>query len=76
MVTYEELNWQQYLNLQIEAFVIVPPKLLVHIEIDYKSKELTNKEKDEINKDEVEANKGLKCDIKGQYNRRLRDKYG
>ena len=61
-----------------------PIKKLVHFEIDYKSKESAVKEKDEVKKDEVEADKGHKSDIKsirkaaieGQYNRRLRDKYG
>ena len=59
------------------------PKKLVHFEIDYKSKESTNKGKDEVNEDEVEADKGRKSDtksarkvaIEGQYSRRSRDKY-
>ena len=56
----------------------------MHFEIDYKSKESTDKEKDEVNEGDVEADKGHKSDIKSnrkaaierQYNRRLRDKYG
>ena len=41
-----------------------PIQKLVHFKIDYKSEELTDKEKDEINKNEVEADKGHKSDIK------------
>ena len=56
----------------------------MHFEIDYKSKESTDKEKDEVNEGDVEADKGHKSDIKSnrkaaiewQYKRRLRDKYG
>ena len=56
-----------------------PIRKLVHLEIDYKSKESVDKEKDEVNEDEVEADKGHKSDVKstrkpaieGQYNRRL-----
>ena len=52
--------------------------------IHYKSKELANKEKDEVNDNGVETNKGHKSDmkstrksvIKEQYKSRLRDKYG
>ena len=61
-----------------------PIKKLVHFEIHYKSKELANKEKDEVNDNGVETNKGHKSDmkstrisvIKEQYKSRLRDKYG
>ena len=61
-----------------------PMKKLVHFEIDPKSKESAEKEKGEVNEDEVEADKGHKTDIKftrkaaieGQYNRRIREKYG
>ena len=40
-----------------------PIKKLVHFEIDYKSKESADKEKDEVNEDEVDADKGHKSDI-------------
>lgn len=61
-----------------------PIRKLVHLEIDYKSKESVDEEKDEVNEDEVKADKGHKSDVKstrkpaieGQYNRRLKDKYG
>ena len=56
----------------------------INFEIDYKSKEMANKEKDEVNKDKYEADKGHKSDIKATtkaaierpYNRRLRDNGG